>query len=85
MTKNSQQTRIKALDGLKALAIIAVVYQHVFAAIVIHRLNTDIVVGYGFGLRARVLGYFLRTDWAWGIDDKQVGPRIFYFSIGLDF
>ncbi len=44
-----------------------------------------VVAGYGFGLRGRVLGYFLRTDWAWGIDDKKVGDMIFYFSIGLDF
>ncbi len=44
-----------------------------------------IVAGYGFGLRSRVLGYFLRADWAWGIDDGQVQPRIFYFSLGLDF
>ena len=43
------------------------------------------VIGYGFGLRARILGYFIRTDWAWGIDDKKVGDRIFYLSIGLDF
>ncbi len=48
--------------------------------------NVDpFVYGYGFGLRARVLGYFLRTDWAWGVDDKKVGDRIFYFSLGLDF
>ncbi len=43
------------------------------------------VIGYGFGLRARILGYFIRSDWAWGIDDKKVGDRIFYLSIGLDF
>ena len=43
------------------------------------------VGGYGFGLRSRVLGYFVRADWAWGIDDGVKQPRIFYFSLGLDF
>lgn len=43
------------------------------------------VAGYGFGLRSRVLGYFLRADWAWGYDDGVVQDRIFYFSLGLDF
>lgn len=44
-----------------------------------------IVGGYGFGLRSRVLGYFLRADWAWGVENGEVQPRIFYFSLGLDF
>lgn len=44
-----------------------------------------IVGGYGFGLRSRILGYFLRADWAWGVDDGEVQERIFYFSLGLDF
>jgi len=44
-----------------------------------------IVGGYGFGLRSRVLGYFLRADWAWGIDNGEVQPRIFYLSLGFDF
>lgn len=43
------------------------------------------VAGYGFGLRTRVLGYFLRGDWAWGYDDGVTTDRIFYFSLGLDF
>jgi len=44
-----------------------------------------IVGGYGFGFRSRVLGYFLRADWAWGVDDGAIQERIFYFSLGLDF
>jgi len=27
----------------------------------------------------------MRADWAWGVDDGAVQPRIFYFSLGLDF
>lgn len=43
-----------------------------------------IVAGYGFGMRTRLLGYFVRADWAWGIDDGVVQPRVFYFSLNLD-
>jgi hypothetical protein len=44
-----------------------------------------LVAGYGFGLRSQLLGYFVRLDWAWGIENMQVLPRIFYFSLSLDF
>ncbi len=44
-----------------------------------------IVAGYGFGLRTSLLGYFLRFDWAWGIEGHVILPRTFYFSLGLDF
>jgi hypothetical protein len=44
-----------------------------------------IVYGYGFGIRSRLLGYFVRADWAWGIDDGQVLDRVFYLSLNMDF
>jgi hypothetical protein len=44
-----------------------------------------IVYGYGFGLRAQLLGYFMRFDWAWGIENKVILPKVFYFSMSLDF
>jgi Tol biopolymer transport system component len=48
--------------------------------------NTDpIVAGFGAGARAQLLGYFIRADWAWGIQDYYVLPRIFYLSFSLDF
>jgi len=48
--------------------------------------NRDpIVAGYGFGLRTQILGYFLRLDWAHGIENKVILPRIFYLSLNLDF
>ncbi len=51
-------------------------------------LNKDIepiVYGYGFGLRSRLLGYFIRADWAWGVEDRIIQPRIFYLSLSTDF
>lgn len=43
-----------------------------------------IVAAYGFGMRTRLLGYFVRADWAWGIDDGVIQPRVFHFSLSLD-
>ena len=48
--------------------------------------NRDpIVAGVGVGLRAQLLGYFIRADWAWGIENRYILPRIFYLSFSLDF
>jgi len=53
--------------------------------IVIDKGNEPFVAGYGFGVRSRLLGYFVRLDWAWGIENHTVLPRIFYLSLSLDF
>ncbi len=47
--------------------------------------KSPMVAGYGFGLRSSLLGYFMRADWSWGIDDHVVQPRQFYLSLSLDF
>jgi len=44
-----------------------------------------LVAGYGFGVRSMLLGYWIRLDWAWGIENNIILPRIFYFSMNLDF
>lgn len=44
-----------------------------------------IVGGFGFGLRTRIFGYFLRGDIAWGVEDWEILPSRFYFSLCLDF
>ncbi len=44
-----------------------------------------LVMGYGFGFRSTLLGYYLKFDYAWGIETGQIiDPRI-YFSLGMDF
>ena len=43
-----------------------------------------IIYSYGFGIRSRVLGYFMRADWAWGVDDGVRLPRVFQLSLSLD-
>ncbi|HEX3009508.1 MAG TPA: hypothetical protein VHO90_18020, partial [Bacteroidales bacterium] len=47
--------------------------------------RSPIVYGFGYGLRAQILGYFMRFDWAWGVDKNVILPRIFYFSLSTDF
>lgn len=43
------------------------------------------VAGYGFGLRSRLLGYYIRADWAWGIEQNEGTQKRFYLSLTLDF
>lgn len=44
-----------------------------------------IVAGYGFGLRTSLLGYFLRLDWAWGVENGFSKEKpMFYLSLSLD-
>ena len=44
--------------------------------------NRDpIVVGFGAGVRAQIFGYFVRADWAWGIDNGYILPTIFLFLV----
>ena len=48
--------------------------------------NRDpVVYGYGFGVRSRLLGYFLKLDYAWGVDDGIILDPVIHFSLGLDF
>lgn len=45
-----------------------------------------IVMGYGTGLRSKVLGYFMRFDVAWGVQDMEVSKKpVYHFSLSLDF
>ena len=44
-----------------------------------------IIYGYGFGLRSRLLGYYVRFDWAWGVNDGVIMPSIKHLSLSLDF
>lgn len=44
-----------------------------------------IVGGMGFGARTMLLGYFVRGDIAWGVEDRKITKPIFYISLSLDF
>ncbi len=53
--------------------------------VIVDKNRWPVIFGYGFGLRSRILGYFMRLDWAWGIDNYYIHDRVFYFSLNLDF
>jgi hypothetical protein len=40
---------------------------------------------YGFGVRTVMLGYYMKFDLAWPVEDYDVGNPRFLFSLGLDF
>ncbi len=54
-------------------------------SVIIDMQRSPVIFGYGFGLRARLFGYYIRTDWAWGIDSHMILPRVFYLSLTTDF
>lgn len=53
--------------------------------IILENQREPIVYGYGWGLRSRIFGYFVRFDWAWGVNDGVVQPSMKYLSFCLDF
>lgn len=53
--------------------------------VVLQTRREPIVFGYGWGIRSRVLGYFMRLDWARGWEDGKLDDHVFYWSFSLDF
>lgn len=47
--------------------------------------KNPLVGGVGFGLRSRLLGYFVRVDFGWGIDNWVVQKKVVAFSFSTDF
>ena len=43
------------------------------------------LVGYGFGTRTMVLGYYLKFDMAWGLRNGFTSDPKYYFTFGYDF
>jgi hemolysin activation/secretion protein len=53
--------------------------------VILNNQKEPIVYGYGGGLRSKILGYYVRFDLAWGVDDGVVLKPVSYFSLALDF
>lgn len=47
--------------------------------------KSPILAGYGFGARTSILGYFVKLDTAWGIEDGETLKPITYITLGYDF
>lgn len=45
------------------------------------------IAGFGLGLRVKLFGYFIRLDYAWGVEDFKIIDKrgTFLLSLGLDF
>ena len=43
------------------------------------------LMGYGFGARATVFGYFVKFDYAFGLENKEVKSPVTYLTLGYDF
>ena len=56
-------------------------------SVMIKRQVDPFVGGFGVGLRFSLIGYFLRLDYAWGVEDFRITNKkgMFLFSIGTDF
>ncbi|MBO4489557.1 MAG: hypothetical protein J5741_07910 [Bacteroidales bacterium] len=56
-------------------------------SIMIKRQVDPFVGGFGLGLRCSLIGYFLRLDYAWGVEDFSIVNKkgMLLFSIGTDF
>ncbi|MBP9150774.1 MAG: hypothetical protein KBF73_00680 [Flavobacteriales bacterium] len=44
-----------------------------------------IVGGFGLGARTKFLGYFIRIDYAWGVENRKINDGFWYFSLSMDF
>lgn len=48
-------------------------------------INDPLVGAFGAGLRTTLLGYFVRADWGWGVENGVVSDEpLFMFSLSLD-
>lgn len=54
-------------------------------SVTLYQYRNPIAAAYGFGLRTTVLGYFIKTDVAWGYDGQKVNKPRFHLSFNLDF
>jgi len=53
--------------------------------ITLNNRREPVVGGFGLGIRTKLLGYFIRVDHAWGVENYAVNDGIWYFSLSLDF
>ncbi|MFW5805267.1 MAG: hypothetical protein ACOCVX_01945 [Bacteroidales bacterium] len=61
------------------------IYENGPVTVIINKDSSPLVAGYGIGLRTRLLGYFVRLDYARGIEDNTLLPPMLYLSLNLDF
>lgn len=53
--------------------------------ITVNNRREPIVGGFGLGARTKFLGYFVRVDYAWGVENRKVNDGFWYISLSMDF
>jgi len=53
--------------------------------ITVQNRREPIVGGFGLGARTKFLGYFIRIDYAWGVENRKINDGLWYFSLSMDF
>lgn len=43
------------------------------------------LIGYGAGARTMLFGYYVKFDYAWGVENNVVGKPVAYLTLGYDF
>jgi hypothetical protein len=61
------------------------VYTQGPVTVTIRNERDPIVGGFGAGLRTRILGYFIRVDYAWGVENLKIQKPLIYLSLTTDF
>lgn len=51
----------------------------------VRRFRDPIIYGYGFGARTTIFGYFIRADYAWGVETGLRQKAKLHLSLGMDF
>lgn len=63
----------------------SVVLQNPSVTLDVNFFRDPLIMGYGWGVRTSLFGYYLKFDYAWGIETRTVQDPIYYLSIGTDF
>ena len=53
--------------------------------ITVQNRREPIVGGFGLGARTKFLGYFIRVDYAWGVENRKLNDGFWYISLSMDF
>jgi Tol biopolymer transport system component len=62
------------------------VYQVSFLKATVINVREPLVAGFGPGIRSKLLGYYIRFDTGWGIQDGEVAKKpIYHVSLSMDF
>ncbi len=54
-------------------------------SVTVTRFREPIIYGYGVGARTSIFGYFIRVDYAWGVETATTNPAKWHLSLGYDF